>query len=515
MPVAGPPGPKKRRVNGPGVSLPSGLAAANAALPWVCGALVSCNIALRTCHVPGFTSVLTGVGGFLGYLAIAVAMYLADRVGLSILCGATNWILWTASLAALIGLGIHAGKQGAPASRPPATVLLYLAPIAVVLLWGWQVLWIPAQGWDVLGTRTEGFHSWAWTAQQFIEHAGTDAADAFAYEHRHPITLKLVLAWSGWSGSAGALGLGSMMPWLTFGISLLLVTGGFSWWATRSHGVTVVSCLVLTSIPLIENHVLIGGYSELPIALAMLSSAVFFVLGVSTASRRWLGAGIVLALLPVALKNTGIVYTLMPIIALAVTLTVRRSPFLGLALLAGLAVAAALLLMNGFSTQFLGQRLEFDPELQRLIFAGKVLFLDVPPMAELWENQYRAFLTNQSFSLSTAIVLLAFATVLTHRGEQPGTPGLALLLLTFTFCVLTLVAVQFSDYGFQYARPDSDTGLSRFSVPAFVLVPAMTAYLLAVLDGRWRKSLAPAGQALASASPLSTAASTKPREGES
>jgi hypothetical protein len=148
-----------------------------------------------------------------------------------------------------------------------------------------------------------------------------------------------------------------------------------------------------------------------------------------------------------------------------------------------LGVVAYWLWISGFLFDWGGIKIEWIPGPRYLVFAGRVMALDMFPIEQVALNELYSKLLNQSFS-TTALALLCSVIAMTYPlglalkepsaseasgvlkrhsaktvGAQPVVIG-ALLILT-----MLILSQLFLPPGYEYALPNNDAGNSRFSLP--------------------------------------------------
>ena len=448
-------------------------------LPWLLGATIALHVTYRASPLPGLAAVAMGIGGFLGYLLLALALRQADLRGISLLSSGFQVSLALVTMA-LLGLLIPVLRKEPAISVRPGWWLL-----AICLPW---ICWLatahlqtPTQGWDTL-------QRWGLDASRFLDHATTSSGEPWEQPwKKHPITLYLVMAWSAWAGTWTDAGLGALLPWLMCLASLVLIVAGYAWHCTYSPAATTVAVLYLLSLPLLENHVILAGYGELFLATALAGSSALVAMGIARPSKTLFLLGMLVALSAVFLKNTGAAYALLPIAAWLTVTALARGPWVFMSLLA--MVAAGLLAgwHLGIEAELGPVKLAFNPESKVLLFGGRVLELDFPPLTTYLSTEFTSRVVNQSFQLGLLLFVICwFALPQARRTEEGLWKPYLFSLLSCTAVFVLLALSLFTDVALRYATPGADTGHSRFSLPAFVLVPLVLANLFRILTLRAR-----------------------------
>jgi hypothetical protein len=301
---------------------------------------------------------------------------------------------------------------------------------------------------------------------QFVGAAqATPPFDGFAHEHRHPITLILMLAWSGWVSSVLS-GDSPYLPWLLCWLSVLLIAFGITQALVRSRCVSVFAAWAVGSLPLLTNQAMEGGYAEVWLAGVFLASAGLITVGVAKGRRQTTFFGLAIAFLLLAIKNIGVVFLAIIFAAMGTLMLFRVSKILALVTIALGTILCSSLVSHGFDLSGWGIDVFWNPETSRVRFAGWTDTLVYNPILLVAKNQLFAFLVNSSFSLAlvvTMATLLALATSpFTQELLKLTLVGLTVLTLGTAFFVS---AQLFTWYGTNYAMPGSDTGNSRLMLP--------------------------------------------------
>ena len=121
-----------------------------ALLPWTLGALLGLRASRVRSDIPGFAAIAAGVGGFLGYICVALALWLADQYGVSLLNNA--FLIGLGMLTVLAIAGLWPFKNSEPLALPKSPLTFFLAGLLLLSTGYWLCASanLPAQGWDVL-----------------------------------------------------------------------------------------------------------------------------------------------------------------------------------------------------------------------------------------------------------------------------------------------------------------------------------------------------------------------------
>lgn len=437
------------------------------------GAICGVKVAALFPKISGFHAICAGIGGFFGYLALALVMWLLDQYGVSVLNEGSLIFLWVATLVALTNTFMtHSFVQFSSDIKP-----MHLALSGIFLIytafWFYMLANLPVLGWDVVD-------HWGLVAKLFVEHSTGGDTAPFYYHFYHPKTLSFILGWSSWV--AYHYGSEVHFLWATpsvgYGLSFLLIVGGFAFNQTRDHRASIAICLLASTIPLVENHILIAGYAEIPLGLVMVAATVTAVIAINERSLTLIMASVVLPIISIFLKGAGPVYLLAPLLALLAVWLMRIKFREQLAFFGSCLAGAIYIAREGCILQISGHALGYDAELGAFLLPGRQpMELFFPSVSDLLSNLFHSRILKSSFSLSSLIGILAFIEVIRTR-KNKSAPTLQIIFFTFCLLLVEQLISQFTYYGFRFATPDNDTGFSRFSLPAFMLIPVLVASLI-------------------------------------
>ena len=366
----------------------------------------------------------------------------------------------------LILLGLSSGylllKNRRLAAQCGRIVVCHMAfVLLLVLFWGNQ----PVFGWDAL-------KFWMPTAVELIE-VGTQEAiqwdSAAAFQHRHMATIPSFMAWAGWVFAEFS------QQSLTFNVGFhfaffLAIFAAYHWHkATGKVVFGVIGATALLTLPLMENHILISGYSEIWLSCYLVAATTAGVFFLEKSSSRNLMVFLILAAGTALLKNIGFIFAAM-LVAWASIVKLRqkrespthhklfaktgRSLAVTALLGAAVALAAALLITNGPDYQIAGRNLtiQFNNPIDVLAF------------------QINALISNASYSL--LVFLFAISAVLwrQHRKNHFHKASQDFMFFTvMSFYLLYTFGQLFTDYIYFYSAPTTDTSGSRLFLPIAAL----------------------------------------------
>lgn len=444
------------------------------ALPWVLGAGIAIGVAVslrRQPYSPGFAPIVVAIGGYLGQICVARSLAIFEYNIFALdptvfLAGAL--LISIASVALLFACLLQTYKS------PPTKAFAFsrIVLCAFISCYGcfslavmvFQTIHVPSVAWD-------NFHVFHSSAIDLITLSTAGNGAEFIYENRHPVTLILISVWSAQSAflisGEGGLGVGWFLTWLSIG---LLLFGYCRRRNVQTH-YAILAAIVGVTLPLLENHAVLAGYSELFVTLALLGSVVLISLGLKLNLWMLIALGILLSATQVTLKNIGVMYASLPILSLCSITVMRQTRKYRLAWLLVILIVMLILWELSVSVVVLPHedwpKFGFDSGQMALYFAGKRLQLFVPSFTEIVENYYFAYFKNASFHImGTSILLMSGLFFSKKEGEVPT----KFIFITVIFGLLALTGSQFSEYGFEHAVAGSDTGNSRFSLPILTLV---------------------------------------------
>lgn len=419
----------------------------------------------------GATPLMIGVFAYVSHLLVSAVLWAADQFGLSRL-----EILLLASVFAILLLSIALREIALPKIADVRSsvremkvagwiLVSYISLVGfVALFFHWS---LPASGWDTLSF-------WADVSGRFLEHIASQSVNPFTtWGHRHPHTLAMLAAWSGWVTEVLVARPSGYWPWLGAWLGSGLIVYGFAQNIGMHRTQSLTLMVILLSIPLVENHQLIGGYAELHVGHGLLAAGSLIAIGLARENHSLIFSGVILSLSIIFLKNTGIVYAAIPIFSYLAIFSMARGTRVIFVILFFITTAVALISTIEFP--ILSNILHISWESARVYIAGRELeFADVNWLA-VSGNMIFSQLKNQSFSMMFLCFILCFSGA---RKDE----ALLFIQLCVGVGLAALIASQFTTYGFQYATPWRDTGNSRFSLPVMMLVPLSLALLIGKFD---------------------------------
>ena len=438
---------------------------------------------------------LMSIGGIGGYLLMATLIYFVDRNNAQIF---TPHFLVTLSMLAAFAVfyvarAIYRNVMSSPVPRLSNISLstIFVCSVALAMI-GHLVIQtsLPVIGWDALNW-------YVWNAQEFIElnkqsHTRLEPIEYRSDDYIQPVTITLIASFSGWIATFNATTVGAMLPWQF--IWVLIGTLVFALVTLHSERPLpgVVAALVVVTMPLLENHALIGGYTELWLTAVVLSSASLITVGIASKSLPFIVFGLCFSFVPFTLRNSGFIYSICLWAALAHCLLRMKSARLYLAWIAVVSTICILMLMNGFNFYFLGDiySVQHIGESTHLTLGGRSWVVVRASVLDVLANDFFAFFVNASFSTTfLALSLVCFNCITCgqiHKKLEKGAAPASFFISASVTIIVALMATQlYFPYGFDHATPGNDTGNSRFTLPAAALsIAACFLYALRLNDER-------------------------------
>ena len=410
-----------------------------ALLPWLLGGVIT-FIVFRKEEL-NLRLLAFSAGTLLGNEFIAGAAIALSYLQVSIL---KPWFAY--SLTALLLLSTMIGLRAVDLSsirlaRLSALQLLLISLTTAVAISALLInLSMPTAGWDSLDY-------WAPLANDFISAQTDSPARPWLYDGTHPSTVAIISAWwAYWTYELSGLSLPYLGWWFTW-VSLIIATASFTHFFSRSLNLSLLSAYITASIPLLENHVLMGGYAELFLVAHLVVSAAMLATGAAIKHRVAVLTGLILCLGCIYIKNIGYLYSGLLLLSVSL-ITLGSSPrraVIYVILLSALAFYSL--------SFFAGQSFEIG---------NRIITIEDPDLLQIAFNEFYSLMVNASFGLIPEIFLIAIAALFLSNSGRHCFETIPLVAAFFIF--IALCGSQSLDYGMRYALPENDTGNSRFSL---------------------------------------------------
>ena len=422
--------------------------------------LMAAASALHGCFIPPAVIWLCDQFGFSG--AIRIAIVVTGSIG--IVCFATLAVFKLRVRPFAPMLFINSASTAVRLHSLKSAVLLGLIAYlsSVVLVDSYISLATPTMGWDVLD-------HWAHYAVDFIRTAdGTD--EAWWLKYKHPITMNLYLSWVGsLNATEGAF----------FGV------GTFAWLIFPNAGWGLIFGLLVITQPLLENHALVIGYTELPLTCIWIVSLGLMAAWLYTGRKSVLVWSLVTICLSFTLRNSGGVQVYVffaALIANLILFRILRGNAGFMVILVGVTLSIFILaLLFGYSDLYDGGL--------AVNFAGKNLLVVALEPIDLFFRELQSRVHNSSYGLGfCSVVVLAGLTLKSNSQKQhiKQKSVFVFLYVAFAMYYASTFAMYFLDYSQPFTGLDSDTLYSRLSLPVmsvpFLVLPLIASKCLSVTD---------------------------------
>lgn len=464
-----------------------------------------------------------GIGGVSGYLLMAATIYLLDITYLqaftpSLIFGVTGLATLIVIQLPIIWFSSKNRLECNTVRLPNFSALLLLPSLLLLASSLYISMWEPVSGWDSLEWFVRN-------SAHFIkqETQTRNNPSPFTYPNNdsyiHPITTTLIGGFSGWVASMNATNFGAMLPWQLTWVCLALITFGFVTQNCENVNMGVLSAFITLSLPLMENHSLIAGYTELWLSAIALSSAALLATALILDSKFYLILGILFSFIIFSVKSSGFIYGMCLLAALFLAYWWHKSKFVLSALVLTAFSAVWLTYSVGFHFELFGYAFSVEHDVissssylpgemlnrysfvehvgsgTRVSLAGRTWTPTIAPLSSVLENEFYALLINASFSSTfLCLIIVASGSISTLASADsrlnPSIAGTFLIICTIFVCMSMMLAQFVFDYAFDAAMPDSDTGNSRFTLPAAILA------ILAIFSLSTSKTVAPGRSSL-------------------
>ena len=425
--------------------------------PWLAGLILAYRVCRFFCFSNSLAVICGAIGGLLGYLAVAAICFLITFDEFFPISSDIRGIYLPLSLVLLLYLFPLVKALGITLNR----VEFFLLSILLICISFTAVLSSlqPTSGWDILGY-------WGPKALTYLDNAHPSNTLGAFNPSTHPHTVSILAAWASTIRNHFQATGPIFAPWFFIWVSILITVIAYTYSHTLHKALSLITGIAFSTIPLVGNHVLIGGYAELFIAATITASTALCSVALKEDNRAALIFGLLVALTAAFYKNIGYLYSTCMLTGFLLAATSARCQskknlcmvvFFSCVTL--FTITLATFILNDITfTITLGNRWQ--------VIYPRNLF-DAPA------NIFFSLFVNQSFHQTAW--LLIFALVVFIRERQTFTDSGP--ILTVFFVLLLLTSSQASDYSFSHSIPQSDTGLSRFSTilitSAFLLIAPM------------------------------------------
>lgn len=436
--------------------------------PWLAGGTLSWLIATKFKLSNGAVWFSFGVGSFLSYVMITGALALApadQRSGYALwLCLACLGVF----VFALLGSFHHWRSFFATALKQRSGELFFLPTALLLISFIFQIQLLPTVAWDVVDF-------WALRAVSIVEDSMLGVYYPFEdYASRHPPTGVIFIAWVTWICSSTNNFEWAWLPWMAIALSIVFMFIGVSLHRyPQKYAFAACVSYIFLSTPLMENHILLGGYQEIFLCASVVTSIGLLYFFVIRPEWRRLTLVLLSAFIPMLFKNIGAIYSvaiLLTLFCMKMLRNMSHKTKLVLFSIIAMTIAIELLSQSSLVYEVIKLALSYDRESNPIVFGGRTMFLNPIDPLTLINVEIHSKLINTSFSLSVIIFFIVSSLLFTR---QVWSEYLALPFIGSVFIVIGLSAMLGSlmlNHALMHALPTSDTGHSRFALPIVTLV---------------------------------------------
>ena len=396
---------------------------------------------------------------YISLLAVGLLLLAATAIMSAIFETISAWALLVCSAAFLALISHKLTKISAAiffVRAPKIELLLWLLVFFYVILLVFMQTQLPLIGWDAV-------NHWAPKALE-ISRAYQLGAQLEDY-HRHGPLVSSIFAVPLIVNHEFGVSLPSGLPWLVFMITGAVSSSVFCRAVTRNSVASSLSALLFLSTPLIQNHFLLYGYSELLLGVALMIALTLYAEWHAQGDQSNVAACLLIVIISLSFRNTSAFYVASIATAfLLVSGGRRRNTLFALLLLGCIGLS---FLTPSFHIDRFGVLLALDRSEDVLFVFGKrlqIIQIDIALLKNIVVNQYHALFKNASFS----VLFLCFGIALCARATHFKENSNLALKVTATAVFVMLLGLSFSqmtDHGMYHAIPGNDTGNSRFIVP--------------------------------------------------
>ena len=445
--------------------------------PWLLGACLGAYLGLAQRRGVAISLVFMGTGGLLSLLGLGYLISLTSKLGSPLFHWMNVWLLFFCIASSLTLIVKHLLRTPPDLSEVQITNLLQartLVPLSLLIaLLSWFLacnILLPAQGWDTIDY-------WADKALRVLTHGTAGETVGFINEDRwgnidrHPMTLNAILAWGAFTKSEGGLLFPSSASVLFSAVLLILGTARS---VGRSWGEGLLATYIFCSTPLVENHLALSGYPIIFVAAIVLASSCLITIGLAQSNASYIFAGCLVSLTSIGLKNTGVVYGMLPIMGLFITrLLLRNRPFSVKVIMLLIPIIALIILITVSIYSNFTPFVSYDFNTDTIWALGKQIVIISPSAGDLISVEVTSKIKNLSWSLSSTIIATISLSTLFIWRQIKQEPAIIFLIAIQVLGILILLLSLYSQHGFFHATAGNDTAHSRFTLPIITLTPLL------------------------------------------
>ena len=342
------------------------------------------------------------------------------------------------------------------ARAPKIELFLWLLIFFYVIFLVFMQTQLPLIGWDAV-------NHWAPKALEILRayQLGAQLEDY----HRHGPLVSSIFAVPLIVNYEFGVNLPSGSPWLVFMITGAVSSSVFCRAVTGNSVASSLSALLFLSTPLMQNHFLLYGYSELLLGVALMIALTLYAEWDAHGHQINIFTCLLIIIISLSIRNTSAFYIASLAAAFFLVSGGRQRYRLSALLLLG--CIGLLILTPSFHIDRFGVLLALDRSEDVLFVFGKrlqILPIDLALLKAIVDNQYHALFKNASFSVLFLCLCLYLCARATYSKENSNN----VLNVAATAVFVMLLGLSFSqitDHGMYHAIAENDTGNSRFIVP--------------------------------------------------
>lgn len=295
---------------------------------------------------------------------------------------------------------------------------------------------------------------WGWDALDFWIKSSVDiisADETRHWDHRHPKYVSMIFGSLGVPAALGIINI-NLLPYLFLLVVFYVgcITVG------RFRVSALAPLLVIATMPLVENHLSIPGYSEVFCIILSGLSTTFLCIGLDSKKIIFVAVGLAVSCSLVFVRSTAFMYAGCTVLSFAICVVHRGLGWRSLLGLLGVCTLALVIAINTTWAIDVGRfRYGFDTERNLIYFSEYVFSASLPNLSTFLTTVIWSVFVNSSFSvffIAAAICFMVKSCVASN------------LFLKYDFVVsITLfMLILVSPNVLQYSVVETDTSYSRF-----------------------------------------------------
>ena len=422
---------------------------------------------------------LIGTGPFFGYVSLALIMAVLLRFGISpfptlalvLQVGLSAILFWLGTLLNLFhnkNVTTKANPRSSPENIMPSSFRKALTIVSIALTGSFLILlghenWLrPAVAWDT---------TWYWAiiANHQIEAILSGELVHISHTGHHPSTISLILVWTGyWSSHLDDFN-AVFSPWwlLFFGNTIAAMATAHA--VSKNILLTCLTGLLVVVSPVTSAHVALAGYADLWLAssIVLASFMLMFVYQSQCHNQtvKSISMFVLLATSSLVIKNSGLLYLLVTLMAATLTLLFSKKYYW---LLGAAGLASTLIYFYaakwGLSVTIFGQRIIYDPSSQISALGDLETFIPNTTLYSIFTNFWEAYVTSSSLGFHVAIAFACTPLIIFLKFKNSDTQaGIGYIFFLTTIGMLGMAQLS-SQYFFSSSQGFGGTGLNRASI---------------------------------------------------